>query len=443
VIYQDIRARFVPFDLPEGIRHDDALVVPTVKGTLKMPYGVHAYYFFNFKSAQAFRIELRHQDIIKPGLGRFARAAKSGGGTLSKASLLFRRYHYGFSLLEQIMYLTVPHTVTPLGEGRFALNLWAYFGYLEIDCRKKRLSYVLLDEDAGESVLGSQQCFDPETQELTSVTYSLEDSLQRARDVDHPVRTRLCKRPIHSDDLTTVWEGRFVDYVHDIVVNKTKQYCVLCELGMFGNDQGDLIPSKVLVHDLRSQAQWQLQRFSVAAHAQFDPVDPEVIYFSNHNFRFVHSPLASLLIRGGYASTFLGPASVYKYRLIENGPEELSCFEDPDLYRLTNMHVFLHRGRKVMAATSFPDVIYLTDSETMSLMGKIRVRDKCSSHATCVVGSLSPSSDGERLYVQTQRSFQVINIASGNVLWQQNYFFNHMCFNHMVTSLDTNWQVGI
>lgn len=437
--YQDISARFVPIDLPEGIRWDDAVVVPTVKGTLKMRYGMHAYYCFNFRSAQAFRIEVKHQDIIKPGLGRFAGAAKAGRGALSKASLLFKRYHYGFSFLEQILYLTVPHTVTPLGEGRFALNLWAYFGYLEIDCRKQRVGYVLLDDDAGKSVLGSQQHFDQGTQDLTFVTYSLTDSLRRAIDLDHPVRVQLRKRALHSDHTTTLWEGHFTDYVHDVLVNKTKQYCVLCELGMYTNHQGDLIPSKVLVHDLRSRAQWQLQRFRVAAHAQFDPLDPELIYFSNHNFRFVHSSLASLLRRGGYASTFLGPASVYKYRLTEDGPEEVACFADPDLYRLTNMHVFLHRGRKLMAATSFPDAIYLVDAETLSLVRKIKVRDKGARPTNCVLGSLSPSSDGERLYVHTTRSFQVLDLASAHVLWQRDYFFRHMCFNHMVTSVDTDW----
>ena len=46
----------------------------------------------------------------------------------------------------------------------------------------------VLDDDAGDMVLGAQQSFDHETQELTFVTYSLEDSLQRARDVDHPVQ---------------------------------------------------------------------------------------------------------------------------------------------------------------------------------------------------------------------------------------------------------------
>lgn len=441
MIYQDIPARFVPCDLPDGVRCDDAVVVPTVKGILGMRYGVHAYYFYNFKSARAFRIELRHQDIIRPGLGRFTRALNSGRGVLAKAALLFKRYHYGFGLLEQVMYLTVPHTVTPLGEGCFALNLWAYFGYLEIDCRQQRVRYVLLDEDAGEPVLGSQQNFDPETQELTFVTYSLADSLQRARDVDYPVRVQLRKRALHSDRLTTVWEGHFVDYVHDVIVNDTKQYCVLCELGMYTtcSNEGELIPSKVLVQDLRSGAQWQVQRFRVAAHAQFDPVDPELIYFSSHNFRFVHSSLVSLLKRGGYASTFLGPASVYKYRLTENGPQEMGCFSDPDLYRLTNMHVFLHRGRKVMAATSFPDVIYLADAETLSLIGKIKVRDKGSGRGRCIVGSLSPSSDGESLYVHTQRSYQVLDIASGHVEGQRDYFFNHMCFNHMVTSVDTDW----
>lgn len=47
--------------------------------------------------------------------------------------------------------------------------------------------------------------------------------------------------------------------------------------------------------------------------------------------------------------------------------------------------------------------------------------------------------DGEKLYVQTNNSFQIIDIASEKAEFVKDLFFTHMCSNHMLTSNDTNW----
>lgn len=437
-------AKVEEFSLPPGTAMEASVALPAVKGTWQLRYGKHAYYFMNFRTSKGFCASVRHRDVIQPGLGRFKKANDVHGSSFSTLRCFSRRYHYGFSCLEQLMLMTVPHTVTSIGEGRFVVYLWSYCGYLVVDCRAKTVTYHTTDETEGDHVLGSQQWPDPQTGELYGMSYSLRDSLARVADPRRPVAARIFKHRIGSTATETIWSGELADYLHDIVVNGSRQYCVACELGMNLDERGDIIPSKVIVVDLRNGKEWTLDRFIVAAHAQFDPQDPDVIYFSNHNFQFEHSSILRLLKRATYAVRFRGPASVFKYRLTPDGPREIGVFTRPDFYRLTNLHVFRHRGRKVMAAMGFPDEVFLVDADRMSFIRKIRVRDPRSlkhlwSRKPAMIGTISPSLDGEKLFVQTTKSFQVIDLATGEPDYIRDCFFNHSCSNHMLTASDTDW----
>ena len=233
------------------------------------------------------------------------------------------------------------------------------------------------------------------------------------------------------------WKGKLSDYMHDIMVSKNGKYCVACELGMFQDSNGKTIPSKVLIVDMENKRHWILSKFIVAAHAQFDPVDADVIYFSNHNFKFIPTSIMTLLRYATYSLKFNGPASVFKYRLTDDGPVELGEFTDPGMFRLTNFHVFMHRGRRLLVAMGFPNLIYLADAGDMKLISRFEIRN--SNHENCLVGTISPSSDGEHLYVQTTKSFQIIDVENGSQVYYQPSKFNHSAANHMQTAHDTAW----
>lgn len=443
-----LNSRFDEFALPANTLMDASVAIPAVKGRFGIKYGEHAHYFMNFQTSKGLRLRLSHKDIIRPGWERFKRATRQCGKSVSPRQILSPHYHYGFNLLEQVMLMTVPHTVTPLGNDCFIVNLWSWYGYLFVDCKSQTVTYHTLDDTDTDSVLGSQQWFDSQSGDLFAMSYSLKESLSRIENPSTPVDFRIFKHRAGESGTETVWNGKLSDYVHDIIVNKTRQYCVVCELGMYLNDDKNIIPSKVLVVDLKNNRHWILDRFIVAAHACFDPQDSNTVYFSNHNFEFQHSSLFQLMKKGSYSVKFRGPASIFRYELTPDGPRETGVFTRDDFYRLTNMHVFNHRGQKVIAAMGFPDEVFLIDANDMSFIRKIIVKDPVSikhsySKKPSLIGTIAPSPDGEKLFVQTTGSFQMVDIDTGEPDYIRDYFFGHICFNHMTAFDETKRGSGV
>ncbi len=440
-----LSAKIDEFSLPASVVMDASVAIPTVKSKWYMKYGEHAYYFMDFRTLKGLRIRIPHLDIIRPGWQRLRKAAKKQGKHVSMFRPLTLRYHYRFNILEQIMLMTVPHTVTSIGNGRFIVNLWSWCGYLEVDTVTKTVTYHTIDEVDDDSVLGSQQWFDPQTKDLYAMSYSLSDSVGRIDNPVHSVAFRIFKHKLGENGTETVWRGELSDYMHDILINESRQYCVVCELGMYLDEKKDIIPSKAMVIDIKNKKQWVIDHFIVAAHAFFDPNVPNIVYFSNHNFEFEHSNIIKLLEKGGYSVKFRGPASIYKYELTPDGPREIGVFTQDDFFRLTNMHVFKHRNLKIIAAMGFPDVIFLINADSMSFIRKITVKDPISlkhfySRKPALIGTIAPSPDGEKLFVQTTGSFQIVDVSTGNPEYIRDYFFRHVCFNHMLALNDSKWE---
>lgn len=439
-----IKSKFKEFTLPPIVQQNSSVIIPTIKGTPILKYGIHAYYFLNFKTLKGLRVTISHKDIILPGLTKFIKANYKTYKYFPKLKSLFQRYHYGFNFLEQLMLMTVPHAVTYINNSHYLINLWSYFGYLDIDCKNRSVKYNLIEENNDNHVFGSQQFYDDQTDELYYMSYSLKDSLKRIVSPEQKVFCKILKRENRTGNTENIWSGDFVDYLHDILVNKTRQYCVVCELGMYTDSENNIIPSKVLVIDLKNNKHWIISRFIVAAHAQFDPDESDIIYFSNHNFNFKPGSVFQVLKKASYTINFRGPASVYKYRLTSDGPEELGVFTKPDFFRLTNFHVFNHRGQKILAAIGSPNYIFIVDANSMKYIKKIEMTHPKTSktlyrNIPCVIGSISPSIDGEKIFVQTTRSFQVVDVSSGKSEVILNHFYNHSSSNHMLTSTDTDW----
>ncbi|MCC6220541.1 MAG: hypothetical protein IT291_04780 [Deltaproteobacteria bacterium] len=415
-----------------------AVVVPTVRATRWSKFGRHAYYFLNFQEKKGLCVTIGHMSLILPGIARFRQAAYKKRWFAPITGFMTLRYHYGFNFLEQIMLMTVPHCVTDLGQGQFMLSLWSYFGSVVIDCANRRVTYRMLEPSGESYVLGSRQWYERSSNSLIYMCYSLKDSLRKALDPRASVNSKILRLSLDSGTTTEIWSGEFSDYMHDLLVSKDGRFLVVCELGRFSDDRGDLIPSKVMVIDQTSGRQWTMASIPNAAHAQFDPEDPAIIYLSNHNFRFLHTPLYRIFGKGTYNLEFLGPASIHKYALTPDGPVERARYAPPDLFRLTNHHIFMWQGRKVIAAMGAPNFIFIIDAESMELIKKLEVQNP-DPHIPAYIGTFVPDNTGEKLFVQTTRSFQILDIQGGAAEFMHGYDANHTCSNHMAACANVTW----
>jgi|GEM_PF-4102778 len=438
IVKRLIKAKFEEFLLPANTQREESVVIPTVRSSPYSRAGSHAYYFMNFKTSRGFCVTIRHLDIISPGLNRLPQAHYKNRPYFARFLMAFDKFHYGFNSLEQIMMMTVPHSVTDIGNGQFVVCLWAYYGYLIVDCKEKSVHYCLLDDDSDGYVFGSAQCLDRQAGCRYLMTYSLKDSLQKVVDVSTKVHCRVLRHEEATSVTQEVWAGHYSDYMHDILLSPDRRFIVVCDVGRFLDKEDRLIPSKAMIIDTKENKNWMGTCVTNGAHAQFDPDDNSILYFSNHNFLFVHTKLWDLLRKGSYTVKFTGTASVHKYRLTPSGPEPIGVFTEPDLYRLTNAHVFKHRGLKLLAAMGAPNFIFIACPDDMRLLRKIELSNQNPS-IPCYIGTFSPSLDGEKLYVQTTRSFQIVDIATGSADLIFDYTNNHLCSNHMITADSTDW----
>lgn len=432
-----IKAEFAEFYLPkETIREDISAAIPTFSRTRQSKIGTHCYYFQNFKTLKGLCVRIKHKDIILPGINSLSKANYKEYKLLPKARMLFQKYHYGFNFFEQMMLMTVPHCVTPIDQGRFIISLWSYYGFLEVDCKKRTVIYKMLDNNDDNHLFGSNQMYDRNSDSLYYMTYSAKDSMKKTLDPQAKVFSRILKYENKTGKTEEVWSGIFSDYMHDLILSDNKRYLVVCDMGRFSKAENSLIPSRLLVLDLHNKKEWIIRDIPNAAHVMFDPDDQEVIYFSNHNFKFIHTPFFELLKKGSYTIKFFGPASVHKYRMTPAGPKTVGIYSDPALFRMTNFHIFYSEGRKIIAAMGAPNFIFIIDPNTMKFIRKIEINNP---DTDCYIGTFSPSPDGKKLYIQTTRSFQIADIHDGKAEMIRILEFNHTCSNHMVLSRDTNW----
>lgn len=428
----DINTRFEEFNLPRSEALDSVVVIPTVRGSRLLKGTQHSYYFLDFRTLRGLRADIHHLDIIGPGWRRLVKAMDRGYTPASILRCLLSKGHYDFSFLEQLLLMTTPHTVTDLGRGHYIINLWSWFGYLEVDCAARSATFHMIEGD-DDQVLGSSQWFDRTTRELYGMSYSLSESFARIADPARSVSCRIFSRHLDTAAERTIWEGPGADYLHDIRLSPNGRFCVSCELGMYRDAGNKTYPSKVMIFDTVTNRHWTLERFIVAAHACFDPDESDVVYFSNHNFQFEHSRVLELMKAGTYAVTFNGPATIFKYRLTPNGPQEIGSFTRSDFYRLTNMHVFHNQGQKLIAAMGFPDQVYLIDAQSMRFVRKICVKASKNGRPS-MIGTIAPSPDGNKIFAHTTDAFHAIDIRTGTAELVLKHPGYHTCSNHMIAT---------
>jgi len=435
-------ASFTDFSLPSSMERREATVAIPVSDGMQQ-----RYFFLNLKTGKALTVKyprragLTTRDAVAYLDHLCSFAARKDDKWFPKIRTMFRRYHNGISFIELLYKVLKPHGMTYIGDQRFLVSLWSASIYFVIDLKKRTIECQMLSKERNE-VFSTYQYFDDTEKETYFATQQGEDELHKhvAEDIGFDVPIMIKKYNWVTKDITEIWKGGFDTDTRYIALNKDKSYLGLVNFGDFFDEAGHLLPSKILILDMKNKKEWRIDNagWSPSAHIDWDPVEPDVCYLSCH--QGVIAPVDSRLkfyVEKVYKWRIFGPASVHKYRITSDGPQKLGVFTHPEVFRLTIHKVFVHRGRKILACTGFPNYIFIADADSLELIEKVQIKER--SGEKSIVGSLYPSPDGEKICLITTRSFQMVDVESGRVDFAHDLGRIYDPFNHMTCVSDTDW----
>jgi hypothetical protein len=405
------------------------------------------FFFINMRTRKALMVRYPRRAGLKTKdafaflyhLCSFAR--RDGDRFFPRTRTFFRRYHNGISFLELLYKVSKPHGITYIGNQRYLVSLWSASTYFIIDLKKQTAELQMLSKKRNE-VFSTYQCYDEEESETYFATQEGDDELYKhaSEDYEFVVPIKIKKYNWKTNEISQLWHGGFDTDTHHIGLSKDKSYLGLVNFGDFFDKDKNLIPSKILILDLRTKKEWWIDNtgWSPSAHIDWDPVEPDICYLSCHSGVITSADSRlKFFLQKIYKWNIFGPASVHKYRITETGPEKMAIFTHPELFRMTIHKVFLHRGKKLLACTGFPNFIFIVDADSMEFARKIAIKEK--SGKDSFVGSLFPSPDGEKIYLATAGSFLAVDVESGTVDLVQDLGKVYDPFNHMTCVNDTNW----
>lgn len=450
-----LQARFTDFELPPSIESRGATVAFSISKGMQQKI-----FFMNLASGKGVIVEYPKRGGLLTIDGcaflyHFCTfIANREHKFFPRLRTLFQRYHNGLSFLEILFKLSKPHGITYIGEQKYLVSLWSSSNYFVIDLQKRDIEVQTLyksDQPQGiakkistalavkekQEIFSTYQYFDNKRKETYFATHLRERGKEGA---SYDIPSKIQKYSWNTKKLSEVWKGDFGEADHYIALNKDKSYLGLVQFGDFFDDRNKLLPSKILILDLKANKEWRIDNtgWSPSAHIDWDPIEPDVCYLSCHNG--VITPVDNQLkffFQKIYKWNIFGPASVHKYKITDDGPKKLGIFTHPDMFRMTIHKVFVHGGKKILACTGFPDNVFISDAHSLKLIRRVSIKER--SGKDSVVGSLFPSPDGEKIFVITTRSFQIIDVESGNVDSIYDVGRRYDPFNHMASVSDTDW----
>lgn len=445
---RELKAKFVDFNLPDSMKtYDATAAIPVSKGLQQI------WYFLNLKDRRGLMVKFppRHEFLSVEALGflyHFSTFVMNKEHRLfPRLRTIFGSYHNGLSYFEMVFKLSKPHGITSLGKGRYLVSLWASSNFYVIDLNARTIESRNFNGGNGRRVRPGRVtgAFAPKERQEIFSTYQFFDKRhnqtyfttflrERGDNVERDRHVTIKKYDWDTDQVAEVWDGEFGEATHYIAVSAGGRHLGLAQFGDFFDSEKNLLPSRILVLDMKDGKEWWIDNagWAPTAHIDWDPVEDNVCYLSCHNGVIVpnHDPLG-FYFKKVYKWKIFGPASIHKYRIAAHGPEKVGIFTHDELLRMTIHKVFVHRGKSLIACTGFPNYVFFADAESMKYVRKVEVFER--SGAKSVVGSLYPSPDGEKVFLITTGSFQVIDVEGGVVEEVLGLGRIYDPFNHMIS----------
>jgi len=272
---RQVHASFTDFSLPSSTERREATVAIPVSDGIQQ-----RYFFMNLKTGKAVTVKYPRRAGLTT-LDAFAYlhhlcsfTARKDDKWLPKMRTMFRRYHNGISFIELLYKVLKPHGMTYIGDQRFLVSLWSASIYFVIDLKKRTIECQMLSKERDE-VFSTYQHFDETEKETYFATQQGEDELHKhvAEDTDFDVPIVIKRYNWVTGETAEIWKGGFDTDTHYIALNKDKSYLGLVNFGDFFDKEGQLLPSKILILDMKNKKEWRIDNngWSPSAHIDWDP----------------------------------------------------------------------------------------------------------------------------------------------------------------------------
>lgn len=149
-----------------------------------------------------------------------------------------------------------------------------------------------------------------------------------------------------------------------------------------------------------------------AAHADIDPLDPEVFYVSCNN-----------ISKWRRQVVLHGPGVLERYRYRGGTVTREASYSDPEFLRITSQRCFVRDGRLLLAVTGYPNKLYLLDARTLELIDRIVLFDAerrdppyiCEKNSSAPL-YLAVSEDSRYVYMTGAFELFVVDLDAGAVV---------------------------
>jgi hypothetical protein len=381
------------------------------------------HYFFpaSSHSVVSFQVELKGtEEGCTPGFEE----------TRARWSVAEDAFPYGLSEAQWWEYCLAPHSYLALEDGKCQVGLNLFSRFLHLDLNEP--SALLVDPGVGNELVSTTNWFDHEKGELWFASWPVEATVRRILNPRDGVVVTIWKLLVSAGVIEKVWQGDLADALHQLCLDPLRRFVILTELGLRleapipaqSSDQAPrvweqvqqrgVVPSKILVLDLKTGQEWRLSTLT-AAHVEFDPQDPGVCYLSGHNIGLI-----------GVKVGIFGPGIVQKFRLGESGPDLLGEFTHNRFHRITTHIVFCHRGKTLIGVSGYPGTVFLINGATMKLHRIIEMDspekvDTSRYPHICGQDSygIEASRDGEVLLIAGTGFVRVADIDEGRFVYTQ------------------------
>ena len=285
-----------------------------------------------------------------------------------------KNYEHIEDVLDPFNFSFVPHS-SIMYEDKIYVFLVNALYFTVIDLKHNSISQVY--DDQRKMISSTNFIID---NQLYYARYKIEDRIDNIRS-NSSIPTELVKMDLTTKSTEVISNFESNNIVHSVAVNRDKQWAVVIsttanpivtfEEGKKNYTQDELKTmldkglhnSQLHVFDLTGKVYHQILLANSPAHVESDMYDDNIFYISSHSLGV--NPY------DGFVYCF-GEGAINKL-ILKDTPQIIQSYAADDFSRLSSHKMFSEGNKQYIAVTVFPQQIHILDSDSMSVVSKIKL----------------------------------------------------------------------